>query len=92
MKDNNHLQDLSSPKPSQPGVALTATIVTALSVAERFLGFLYRMVLSHFIGAEGVGVYQISLSLFAVFLTIGTGGIPITVSRLIAKSKAQGSA
>jgi stage V sporulation protein B len=92
MKDNNRLQDLSSPKPSQPSVALTATIVTALSVAERFLGFLYRMVLSHFIGAEGVGVYQISLSLFAVFLTIGTGGIPITVSRLIAKSKAQGSA
>ena len=34
-------------------------------------------------------MYQVSLSLFSVFLTIGTGGIPITVSRLISKSKAE---
>lgn len=91
MKERKNLQEVSSPSPAKQSVALTATLVTALSVAERFLGFLYRMVLSHFIGAEGVGVYQVSLSLFSVFLTIGTGGIPITVSRLIAKSKAQGS-
>ncbi len=66
-----------------------ATVVTALSVAERGLGFLYRIVLSRLLGAEGLGMYQVSLSLFAVFLTIGTGGIPITVSRLISKSKAE---
>lgn len=66
-----------------------ASIVTAFSTLERGLGFLYRVVLSHLIGAEGLGLYQISLSVFAFFLTIGTGGIPITVSRMIAKSKAQ---
>lgn len=65
------------------------SVVTALSVAERGLGFLYRIVLSRLLGAEGLGMYQVSLSLFAVFLTIGTGGIPITVSRLISKSKAE---
>ncbi len=69
--------------------AATATIVTALSIAERGLGFLYRVVLSRLLGAEGLGLYQVSLSLFAVFLTLGTGGIPITVSRLISKSKAE---
>ena len=67
----------------------TASIITALSIAERGLGFLYRIVLSRLLGAEGVGIYQVALSLFSVFLTIGTGGIPITVSRLISKSKAQ---
>jgi stage V sporulation protein B len=67
----------------------TATLVTALSVFERSLGFLYRIVLSRLIGAEGVGLYQVALSLFAVFLTIGTGGIPVTVSRLIAKANAE---
>ena len=33
----------------------TAAVVTGLSVAERALGFLYRIVLSRLIGAEGVG-------------------------------------
>ena len=66
-----------------------ASIVTVFSTMERGLGFLYRVVLSRLIGAEGLGLYQISLSLFAFFLTIGTGGIPITVSRMITKSKAE---
>ena len=70
-------------------VFATASIVTFLSVAERALGFLYRIVLSRLIGAEGVGLYQIALSLFSVFLTLGTGGIPPTVSRLICKNKAE---
>ena len=73
----------------QNKVALTASIVTGLSVAERGLGFLYRIVLSRFIGAEELGLYQVALSLFSLFLTIGTGGIPITVSRMISKSKAE---
>ncbi len=66
-----------------------ASIVTGLSVAERCLGFLYRIVLSRYIGAEGLGLYQVSLSVFSLFLTLATGGIPITVSRLIAKHKAE---
>ena len=70
----------------------TAAVVTGLSVAERALGFLYRIVLSRLIGAVGVGIYQIALSVFSVFITAGTGGIPITVSRLISKSRAEGRA
>ncbi len=70
-------------------VFTTATLVTGLSIIERALGFLYRIVLSRLIGAEGLGIYQVALSLFSVFLTLGTGGIPLTVSRLIAKSRAE---
>lgn len=69
-----------------------ASIVTALSVAERGLGFLYRIVLSRLISAEGLGLYQVALSLFGLFVTIGTGGIPLVVSRMITKSKTEGSA
>ncbi len=69
----------------------TATAVTTLSVAERGLGFLYRIVLSRLIGAEGLGLYQVALSLFSLLLTIGTGGIPVSVSRMISKSKADGA-
>ena len=70
-------------------IATNASIVTGLSIAERALGFLYRVVLSRLIGAEGLGLYQVALSLFGLFLTIGTGGLPITVSRMISKSKAE---
>lgn len=70
-------------------ILTAATLVTGLSIAERGLGFLYRIVLSRLIGAEGLGLYQVALSLFAVFLTLGTGGIPLTVSRFITKSKAE---
>ncbi|MBQ8429703.1 MAG: oligosaccharide flippase family protein [Clostridia bacterium] len=71
-------------------VVANASIVTGLSIAERSLGFLYRIVLSRLIGAEGLGLYQVALSLFGLFITIGTGGIPITVSRMISKAKAEG--
>lgn len=70
-------------------VFANASIVTGLSIAERGLGFLYRIVLSRLIGAEGLGLYQVALSLFGLFATLGTGGIPITVSRMISKSKAE---
>ena len=71
-------------------VIANASIVTGLSIAERSLGFLYRIVLSRLLGAEGLGLYQVALSLFGLFITIGTGGIPITVSRMISKAKAEG--
>ena len=79
-----------SPNPKLKSTLFTtASIITVLSITERALGFLYRVVLSRLIGAEGMGIYQVSLSVFSVFLTVGTGGIPITVSRLMAKSKAE---
>lgn len=70
----------------------TTAVVTGLSVAERGLGFLYRVLLSRMIGAEGLGLYQVALSVFSVFLTVGTGGIPVTVSRLTTKYRAEGNA
>ncbi len=66
-----------------------ASIVTGISVAERFLGFLYRIVLSRYIGAEGLGLYQVALSLFSLLQTLGTGGLPVTVSRMVASGNAE---
>jgi stage V sporulation protein B len=65
-------------------------LVTILSTVEKALSFFYRIILSRRIGAEGVGLYNISLTVFALFLTVATGGIPITVSRLMAKAEVSG--
>lgn len=68
----------------------SAAQVTIFSIIEKTLSFIYRIILSRKIGAEGVGIYQICLSVFSVFLTIAATGIPVTVSRLIAKNCATG--
>lgn len=67
----------------------TVAIVTVFSICEKFLGFLYRIYLSRSIGSEGVGMYQVALSVFAFLLTLTCSGTPITVSRLITKYGAQ---
>ena len=67
----------------------SAAQVTVFSTIEKFLSFVYRIILTRIIGAEGLGIYQISLTVFAVFLTAASSGIPVTVSRLMAKSGAK---
>jgi len=68
----------------------TAMFVAVLSAIEKFLGFLYKVLLSRTIGSEGIGVYQIAFSVFAVLITATASGIPISVSRLITKNRALG--
>ena len=67
----------------------TVAIVTVFSTCEKFLGFLYRIYLSRSIGSEGVGIYQVALSVFALLLTVCCSGTPITVSRLMTKYSAE---
>ena len=62
------------------------------SVVEKTCGFLYRIILSRTLGSEGMGIYQIALSVFAVLATAAASGIPLTVSRLITKYRAKNNA
>ena len=64
-------------------------VVTIFSTVERLIGFIYRIYLSRTLGAEGVGVYQISLSVIGLLMTITASGIPITVSRLMIKHESE---
>ncbi len=71
------------------GFFRTVAVVTVFSVCEKFLGFIYRIFLSRTIGSEGMGMYQIALSVFALLFTVVCAGVPITVSRLMTKHKAE---
>lgn len=64
-------------------------VVSVFSVCEKFLGFLYRIYLSRAIGAEGVGTYQVALSVFGFLFTLIASGTPITLSRLMTKYRAE---
>ena len=74
---------------SKENLYRTAAYVTAFSVAEKAFGFLYRIILSRTLDSEGVGLYQVALSVFAVLATAAASGIPMTVSRLITKYRAR---
>ncbi len=67
----------------------TAALVTVFSTCEHCLGFLYRILLSRLLGSEGLGIYQAALTVFAVFLTASSSGLPITLSRVISKYRAK---
>jgi stage V sporulation protein B len=49
------------------------------------LSFIYRVFLTRAIGSEGVGVYQLVLPLYLLFITLVSGGITTAVSKLIAE-------
>ena len=63
----------------------TVILIVMFTGITRLLGFLFRIWLSRTIGAEALGVYQISFSVFMVLLTLVCSGIPLVVSRLTAK-------
>lgn len=66
----------------------SVALITVFGAFERFLGFIYRVYLSRALGAEGLAVYQIALSVVGVLVTLSASGIPITVSRLMLKERA----
>ena len=67
-------------KYSMQNLYRSAALVTVFATIEHGLGFLYRIILSRMLGAEGLGVYQVALTVFAVFITISSSGLPITLS------------
>ena len=79
-------------KSGAESIIKTAAVVTVMSVIERFVGFIYRIYLSRALGAEGLGIYQIALSIVGVLVTLSASGIPITVSRLMLKERANDNA
>lgn len=58
--------------------------VTIFSVLTRTIGFFLRIYLSRVMGAETLGAYQVSMSIFGVLMTLVTSGLPLVVSRNVA--------
>jgi stage V sporulation protein B len=65
-------------------------ILTAANVLVRFLGFIYRILLSRAIGPEGMGVFQLTMPVISIAFALMASGTPIAVSRLVAERKAVG--
>ncbi len=60
----------------------SALAITAFSLAVKFLGMLFRLYLTSRIGTEGMGLYQLIMSVYGLFTTLATAGLTVTVSGL----------
>lgn len=69
----------------QKNLALGATILTAFSFLSKFLGMWFRLYLTSRIGSEGIGLYQVIMSVYTLFATFATAGFSVCVSQLAAK-------
>lgn len=59
-------------------------ILTLTGLVSRLMGFFYRIFLSHTIGAQGVGIYQLTLPVHGIILAAAGMGIQAAISRLCA--------
>lgn len=65
-------------------------IITIFNALDRTLGFFFRIYLSREMGAENMGVYQVASSVFLALLTLITSGVPLVVSKRVAKAVRNG--
>lgn len=67
------------------GFLYGAMILAIVNFVVRAIGFSYRIILSKIIGPEGIGLFQMVFPVLMFFITFTTAGIPIAVSKLVAK-------
>jgi len=60
-------------------------LLIAVNFVIRSLGFIYKIVLSRIIGPEAIGLYQMVFPFLMVLITITSAGIPLAVSKIVAK-------
>lgn len=66
--------------------------MTAFSLINKLLGVFLRLFLATRIGSEGMGLYQLIMSVYTMFSTFATAGFTVSVSRLIAEKDQRSSA
>lgn len=59
------------------------------NIISKLFGAFYRLPLSNLLGAEGMGLYQMSFPIYSFLLTMITGGIGVTLTRQIAYLRAE---
>ncbi len=73
------------------GSFLRGTLMLALAgFISRGVGAIYRILLPRFIGAEGVGLFHMAYYVYALALFLMMPGIPLAMSRLIARAESRG--
>ncbi len=71
-------------------ILLGTVLLTATGLASRVIGFFYRIFLSHTIGAQGMGIYQLIFPVFALGIAFCSSGIQSAISKYTAEAVGRG--
>ena len=73
-------------------LAVNTALLTVASLVMRCLGLFYQVWLAGRIGAAGIGLFQLVLSVGMLFATVAVSGIRFAATRLISEELGQGRA
>ena len=59
----------------------SAIILTLTNLITRIIAFVYRIFLNKYIGAEGIGIYQLVTPFLLFLFTIVSSGLVTTISK-----------
>ena len=65
-------------------------ILTLGMVLSKALGLLYVIPFNEIVGYEGMTLYQYAYVIYSIFISLATGGLPLAVSKFVAKYNAIG--
>jgi len=68
-----------------------AAILAATVAIVKVLGAIYKIPLGNLLGPTGYGYFNKAYSIFSIMLTLSTAGLPVAMSRLVAKADAEGN-
>ena len=71
----------------QQGFIKGAVIISLGSFLAKVVGAVSRIPLTEFLGAEGVGLYQLAYPFYCLLLTVSSAGIPSGISRIVAQAE-----
>lgn len=69
-----------------------ALILSVGSVLAKFFSAVYRIGLTRILGGEGIGLYQLIFPLYSLCVVLATAGLPMAISKIIARNKEKASA
>jgi Polysaccharide biosynthesis protein. len=67
------------------GFVYGSILMVMINLIVRAVDFAYDVMLSKYIGAEGLGLAHMARSVMMIFIVISTAGIPTAIARLVAE-------
>ncbi|PHV70516.1 hypothetical protein CS063_10540 [Sporanaerobium hydrogeniformans] len=73
----------------EQGLIASTILLTATSLVTRTIGMISIVYISNTIGTEGMGLYQLLMTIYSVGIIVASAGLSVSVSKMIAEEIAK---